>query len=534
MSETERKTGKGNLMTIFKNLKNLTEKKNPPSRNSEKNRFSLYNVNVTNEFQKFIDNQEIKEEKEKRNSLEITKSSRNSKKPDSLPDSPRDFDQFQIDSIRTIKKHSLPSPYTCQDFLDERSGSISSQENGKLTPVDESTLSKASFDDNSKGSLEDGSLKKGSLEELAILKKNSIEEPTILKKNSSFDQRILDDVKEEEIKKRKIMSTLKKRPKKIEIDLTEMTTIEILLHCCTVGDSIHLKQLFNENTENLKLINTAYKGQFPLLVAASHNHSEIIEILLDHGANVDQMDSSERTSLHLAVSNGNKESTITLLGRGATVNKRDQYGYSPFLLAIKQHYFTICNDLLLFGADINFKRSDGTTVLHEIMLNNDLESLEYFVSLTNLKILVNQKDSQGEPPLFKGILRNKIEIVRYFIKHFKPKMGMTNDLAQNIFHVGAKSGVIEVLFYIGSYELETSVKNELINATDETKKKMKPIHYIVNSGNYSNLEKFLELGPDLNVKDFEGNTPLSLAQKRGDDQMYKLLKKNGAKLEKKK
>jgi len=138
--------------------------------------------------------------------------------------------------------------------------------------------------------------------------------------------------------------------------------------------------------------------------AAGLNAVSIIEKLIDRGANVESRDKSERTPLHVACFNGARDVVLLLCALGCKVNTKDAYGYSPLYLSLKQHHFMITSDLLLFGADINFKRDTGMTILHECCFLSDMEMLSFLLNVDQNRPILkwNYKDAHGYSPLFRS------------------------------------------------------------------------------------------------------------------------------------
>jgi len=91
---------------------------------------------------------------------------------------------------------------------------------------------------------------------------------------------------------------------------------------------------------------------------------EIINILLDNGANVNGIDQFGRTALMEAVQYGNEKIVEALLKHGANVNAADEYGKTALIIAIEKGHTQIANMLLLTHAiDIDAETSDGNTAL---------------------------------------------------------------------------------------------------------------------------------------------------------------------------
>lgn len=71
-----------------------------------------------------------------------------------------------------------------------------------------------------------------------------------------------------------------------------------------------------------------YLQSSPLHIAASRGYTDIVETLLDRGAKIDSLDSSDRTALIVAVSRSNYKVVQLLLNRGAKVNIEEIHGTS--------------------------------------------------------------------------------------------------------------------------------------------------------------------------------------------------------------
>lgn len=79
-------------------------------------------------------------------------------------------------------------------------------------------------------------------------------------------------------------------------------------------------------------------GETLLHVAASNGHVPVIEFLLLKGAKVDAKDKKQRTSLHRAAENGHTEAARVLLRAGANMYSLDNDSQSPLHLAVQNNH----------------------------------------------------------------------------------------------------------------------------------------------------------------------------------------------------
>jgi ankyrin repeat protein len=104
-----------------------------------------------------------------------------------------------------------------------------------------------------------------------------------------------------------------------------------------------------------------FAGWTPLHRAANKGHTEIMQLLIANGADVNaKHDAFETTPLHDAARNGHKEVAELLIATSADVNAKDQWGRTPLHRVETKE---IAELLIAEGADVNVKDDVGKTPL---------------------------------------------------------------------------------------------------------------------------------------------------------------------------
>ncbi len=181
-------------------------------------------------------------------------------------------------------------------------------------------------------------------------------------------------------------------------------------------------------------------GYTPLHVATekeSEEAIEIIKVLLSHGADVNAKVKSKglsagtvnlaegRTPLHNAASvsipgkdfgeHSNIGAVELLLDHGADVNARDAWGCTPLSHSLFPGFLDIMELLVEHGTDLNIQNDiDGGTVLHDAASNGDLQAVKLFVSHG---ADIDARDFEGETPLHKAALIRSQDTVDYLVSH---------------------------------------------------------------------------------------------------------------------
>jgi ankyrin repeat protein len=182
----------------------------------------------------------------------------------------------------------------------------------------------------------------------------------------------------------------------------------------------------------------------------------------------------------------------------------------------------------LFNVDLNIKKHDGTTILHDLMKFGKIESLQFFLNLEifdeKKKLKLNLKDVNGNTPLFNGVIEGRTEHVATLLKENDVSVNLRNEKDMNIFHSAAYFGRDSMIELLANHEKTKKL------LTETNKIGYTPLHVAAKSNSISCVVKLLQIGVDINAQDENGDTPLHLAIKKNSVQSIKNLVFSGAKI----
>ncbi|XP_007539524.1 ankyrin repeat domain-containing protein 27 isoform X2 [Erinaceus europaeus] len=128
------------------------------------------------------------------------------------------------------------------------------------------------------------------------------------------------------------------------------------------------KKLSKIPTSGLGVNVTNQDGSTPLHVAALHGRTDLIPLLLQHGANPGARNTNRAVPLHLACQKGHFQVVKHLLDSHAKPSKKDLSGNTPLIYACSHGHHEVAALLLQHGASINAFNNKGNTALHEAVI----------------------------------------------------------------------------------------------------------------------------------------------------------------------
>ncbi|XP_076856793.1 poly [ADP-ribose] polymerase tankyrase-2-like isoform X2 [Brachyhypopomus gauderio] len=206
-----------------------------------------------------------------------------------------------------------------------------------------------------------------------------------------------------------------------------------LFEACRSGDLDRVKKLLN--AENVNSRDTAGRKSTPLHFAAGFGRKDVVDYLLQHGANVYAQDDGGLISLHNACSFGHAEVVSLLLLHGADANSRDNWNYTPLHEAAIKGKIDVCIALLQHGAEPSIRNTDGRTALDvaepstKAVLTGEYRKDELLESarsgndeklmslLTPLNVNCHASDGRKSTPLHLAAGYNRLKTVQLLLQH---------------------------------------------------------------------------------------------------------------------
>jgi ankyrin repeat protein len=208
-----------------------------------------------------------------------------------------------------------------------------------------------------------------------------------------------------------------------------------------IRNSDYTNSLQSKNTVELLLakgadINLKDKdGRTPLHLAVESADGDIVRLLLDKGARVNEKDDkSGFTALHYAARFGNKDAAELLIARGADINAKDKQGHTPLYVAVN-HDYKVAELLINKGANSTIRTEPGQTLLQLAQQRRQMESTVPDLifdgepnSVFGSHIVCGDVDGDGYDDILVGDWRYNNHRGQVYLFYGGPDMDTTADL----------------------------------------------------------------------------------------------------------
>ncbi len=248
-------------------------------------------------------------------------------------------------------------------------------------------------------------------------------------------------------------------------------------------------------------------GRTPLHNVVQNYGSEniaMLDILLAHGANVHAFDHDGLTPLHTAVKNGNSLAIQRFLAHGMSINTQDEDGDTPLHIAAAAANLAVAALLLSDGAQVSARNRAGDTPLHAAMhafqyntnyiTGGDPSKAAMEQLLIAHGAQINTRDSLGLTPLLSSLL-NGDQITHAVLLQHHPAMD-------------TQTAFLEATAQNNAPKLRRLLEASPLLASARVVTGASPLHVAALWNAQQSAALLIQHGANINSRDAEGQTPL--------------------------
>ncbi len=249
----------------------------------------------------------------------------------------------------------------------------------------------------------------------------------------------------------------------------------------------------------------------------------------DFGRRPKEPDAGELTALIYAARTGDIKTAEVLLESGADVNQVSRYGWTPLLAATHNQNYQMGKYLIENGADVNMANKGGWTPLYLATDNRNIEGGDYptrkadMDSLTYIKLLLDE----GADP--NARMKESTETRTVFTNQWLDEVGATAFLR------AAQSGDLPLLYLLLEYGADPFINTELGITPLDVAAGIGWVEGVTNEWSpeqtIETVKFLIELGIDPNHQADTGRVALHGAAHKGATEVVEILVSAGAKLD---
>ncbi|XP_006813082.1 uncharacterized protein LOC100373654 [Saccoglossus kowalevskii] len=245
--------------------------------------------------------------------------------------------------------------------------------------------------------------------------------------------------------------------------------------------------------------------QTPLHKAAERGDGDVINVLIDNGADVDvKTPQWGYTALHRASHFGHTKAVKTLLKNNADTEVRDYvHGATPLHIAANSNHDETTDVLLKYDAYIDAQDKYGYTPLHRAALHGHIQTCKVLINCgANVEV---RNDMHDQTPLHLAVVHGHEHVAELLVKHHA-RIDSENKDGNTMLHLAAAHNC-----YNFAEQLVLDIFPLLISYADvQNKDGDTPLHLAAMFGNVAIIRILVLYGCQLNIVNCDGITAREL------------------------
>ncbi|XP_062543504.1 transient receptor potential cation channel subfamily A member 1 isoform X2 [Armigeres subalbatus] len=262
----------------------------------------------------------------------------------------------------------------------------------------------------------------------------------------------------------KLMFLIQPQEKRVSLNCTDIQKMTPL-HCAAMFDHPEIVEYLVQEGADINALDK--ENRSPLLLSASRGGWRTVMILIRLGANISLKDVNSRNVLHLVIMNGGRlddfakevsctqsEAYLLLL-----LNEKDETGCSPLHYASREGHIRSLENLIRLGACINLKNNNNESPLHFAARYGRYNTVRQLLDSEKGTFIINESDGEGLTPLHIASKEGHTRVVQLLLN--RGALLHRDHNGRNPLHLAAMSG------YTQTIELLHSVHSHLLDQVDK-------------------------------------------------------------------
>ncbi len=312
-----------------------------------------------------------------------------------------------------------------------------------------------------------------------------------------------------------------------EVDLTTSNNPLPPIHMATLHGLKKTITLLVENGVDVNSVSLT--GYTPLFYAASKS-KELVQHLIDHGAQFNSQDLVGNTALHNLIHEKKLKAVQYLVAamntNQANFNIPNYAGETAMHLAVKLGNIFLINLLARSGASMDISTPNYDSPIYSAVKQGKIDVVRI---LYQNGAQLNSLDSFGSPLIHTAVRDRNIEMIKFLIEE-GVDLSLVDGNRDIVLHLAAANNHIEITQTLVEAMKASGMSLDLVDNVVLPFKKP-AIQRAVDAGHHEVVSILAKNGASLDIQDMDnGDSLLHIAAKNGDEPTIRALMKAGAKL----
>ncbi|XP_071099039.1 serine/threonine-protein phosphatase 6 regulatory ankyrin repeat subunit B-like [Haliotis cracherodii] len=278
---------------------------------------------------------------------------------------------------------------------------------------------------------------------------------------------------------------------------------DTLLHAACDGGNIdivrHVIGDFDINTRG-------ENGHTPLMLAVCEGHTDVVDFVVDHGADVNMVDNDGDGLLHLACEAGNVKMVKDVMSY-SDINLKDNVGWTPLAMAAVEGNYAVFKYLKGLGADVTLADRAGDDV-YTLALQGGSRGI--------IKELGREEHSDKSitpwNELMKSLVTSQVDYLKTY-SQLSPDLVQKDQFGDSLLHLACRGGNRQCVEYLlPSYDINVRGRYDWT-----------PVMMAAVCGHGDVFQLLVSHKADLSLVSSTGEDITSLARRGNNDDIVKYL-----------
>lgn len=328
----------------------------------------------------------------------------------------------------------------------------------------------------------------------------------------------------------------------------DKSPVDLTLLEKSAENSAKIMQMIIDKVDK-QLINDSLEGKTPLIIAVGNSYIDTAKILIENGANINEVDFEGWSALSYAVNNGdieiakllleNKakikdelliaikspivESRINimklLIDNKANINYTDENGFNPLNITIESGDMELTKFLITNGANVNSLMQDGVSLIGYAIAQNNMDLLQILIE-NGANVNYTGGDSWANTPLQTASRLGLDNVVRILLSR-NADINAVDMNGNTALHTAALNSQLSVVKLLLEKNPNLDIQNKVGNTA---------LHLAVISGNIDIVGELVLKGANTRIRNNDGKYPRDIARANNSAAIFEVLREAENKL----